>query len=64
MLDDAFDRGEAGATGDEDQRSPGVFTQVEAAKWPFQPQDGFFVHFAEHILRELAAGHQAQVQFQ
>ena len=63
VFDDGLDRREAGARGQQHDRLVAVFAQEEAAERAFQAQDVLFLHRAEDMVGELAAGHVAQVQF-
>ena len=62
VLDDALDRREAGAAGDEDDRLVAVFAQEERAERTFEAQDVALLHLAEHVVGERAVGHVAHVQ--
>ena len=64
VLDDALDRREAGAAGDEDDRLVGILAQEEAAERTFEAQDVAFLQGGKHLLGEQAARHVADVQFQ
>ncbi len=64
MLDDALDRREAGAPGDEHDRLAAFLAQIEAAVRAFETQDVAFLHAVEHMLRELPARRQAHMKLQ
>ncbi|MPM96004.1 hypothetical protein SDC9_143160 [bioreactor metagenome] len=63
VLDQRLHRGETGARCQQDDGLVGIFTQVEAAERAFHAQDFPFLHGAEHVIGEAAAGHVADVQF-
>ena len=63
VLDDALDRREAGAAGEQDHRLVAVLAQKERAERSLEAQDVALLHLVEHVLGERAAGHVADVQF-
>ena len=64
VLDDALDRREAGAAGDEDDRLVRFLAQEERAERPFEAQDLAPFEFVEQLMGEMPAGDKANVQLE
>ena len=64
MLDDAFDRREAGTAGDEDDRLVRLLAQEERAERPFEAQDLAPLELREQLIGKPSAGKVADVQFE
>ena len=62
VLDHGLDGCKPGARGQKHDGFGAFFTQIKAAKRAFDAQDFFFLHGAEHVVGELAAGGVANMQ--